>query len=83
MKTISLLAALLAGNAIAFPHMDLLTGPLAANAHKKSIAAKRQSTTAPQGAGALPAVPPPFDAAAQHVSTTGQYKVRDIHLQFF
>jgi hypothetical protein len=75
MRTFTLLAAFLAGNAIAFPHMDLLTGPLAANAHQRLHATKRQiDSTAPQGTGALPLTPPPFDAASQHVSTTGTHK---------
>lgn len=67
-------AALLAGNAFAFPHlaMDSLTAPIAADvAYKKLL--ERQSTTAPQGAGALPLTPPPFDAASQLISTSGSH----------
>ena len=74
MKTFTLLTAFLAGNVAAFPkNMDMLTGPLAAEALKL----KRQiSSTAPQGAGALPLTPPPFDAKSQYVSNTGAHKVR-------
>lgn len=62
----------LAGHAIAFPHMDMLTGPLATNTHKL----KRQiDASAPQGEGAQPLVPPIFDAKSQYVSTTGKHKV--------
>ena len=68
MKTFGFVAAFVAGSVSAFPHMDLLTGPLAANALQKRA-------TAPQGAGALPLVPPPFNAKAQYVSTTGVNKV--------
>lgn len=35
----------------------------------------RAVVASPQGAGALPLVPPPFDAAKQYVSNKGQYKV--------
>lgn len=74
MKTFTIVTALLAGNVIAFPkNMDMLTGPLAAEA----LRAKRAiSATAPQGAGALPLTPPPFDAKSQYISTTGAHKVR-------
>lgn len=33
-----------------------------------------RQTSPPQGAGALPLVPPPFDAGLQYVSNTGKYK---------
>jgi len=39
------------------------------------IAAKRAAAAAPQGAGALPLAPPPFDAALQHIATDGAHKV--------
>jgi hypothetical protein len=72
MKTTSIFAAFLAGNAAAFPTMDMFTGPLAAEAQRM----KRQiDASAPQGAGALPLVAPAFDAKTQHISTTGKYKV--------
>lgn len=62
-----LLAA--ASNVVAFPHMmDKLLDPLARDALVKRIAS-------PQGAGALPLVPPPFDAKAQYVSNQGDHKV--------
>ena len=42
-------------------------------------AGKRQAAP-PQGAGALPLTPPPFDAKAQLVSTTGKYQVKNFDL---
>ncbi|KAL9094518.1 MAG: hypothetical protein Q9165_003077 [Trypethelium subeluteriae] len=52
--------------------MDQLMGPVYAEAFKQKL--KRQvDPTAPQGAGALPATPPLFDAAAQYVSNQGDY----------
>ena len=72
MKTSTVLTAFLAGNAAAFPTMDALTGPLAAEAQRM----KRQiDASAPQGAGALPLVKPAFDATTQHISTSGTNKV--------
>ena len=75
--SIAVNAALLASHVSAFPHfaMDSLTAPLAADVAYKQLL-ERQSTTAPQGAGALPATPPPFDAASQYISTSGEYAVR-------
>ena len=70
MKFLTLVTAFAASNVAAFPHMDLLTGPLAANALNK-----RQSNP-PQGAGAMPLTPPPFDAKSQYVSNKGAHKVR-------
>lgn len=84
MKTIAVsavVAALLASNVAAYPGMmgmDRLTAPLAEQAYKNRN--KRQvDAAAPQGVGALPLTPPPFDAASQYVSNTGAYAVR---LQF-
>ncbi|KXL42991.1 hypothetical protein M433DRAFT_156311 [Acidomyces richmondensis BFW] len=73
MKTAAGLA-LLIGHAAAFPRfaMDALTAPLAADVAYKRVMA-RQSTTAPQGAGALPLTPPPFDASEQLVSVSGEH----------
>ena len=66
----------MASYAAAFPNMDKMTAPLAARAYAKAQAAKRQiDATAPQGAGALPLVPPPFNAKAQYVSNKGTHKV--------
>lgn len=59
-----------ASNVVAFPHMmDKLTG-----ISMKDALAKR--ATAPQGTGALPLVPPPFDAKAQYVSNQGDHAFR-------
>jgi len=73
MKTITGLA-FLAGQVAAFPRfaMDALTAPLAADVAYKRVMA-RQSTTAPQGAGALPLTPPPFDASEQLISVSGAH----------
>ena len=64
--------ALLASNVEAFPHfaMDHLTVPL--DVESKRLL-ERQSTTAPQGVGALPLTPPPFNAAAQLIDVTGAH----------
>lgn len=77
MKTITGLA-FLAGQVAAFPRfaMDALTAPLAADVAYKRVMA-RQSTTAPQGAGALPLTPPPFDASEQLISVSGAHAVRE------
>ena len=69
-------AALFASNVVAFPHMamDSLTAPLAADvAYRKLL--ERQSGSPPQGLGALPLVPPPFNAASQRINTTGAHAV--------
>ncbi|KAI9658792.1 MAG: hypothetical protein M1821_002352 [Bathelium mastoideum] len=64
---------LFAANAGAFPgKMDQLMGPVYAEAYKQKF--KRQiDATAPQGTGALPLTPPPFDAAAQYISNQGAH----------
>nr|POF15021.1 aromatic peroxygenase [Quercus suber] len=61
--------AVLVANAVAFPAMDQLTAPVLQNARLNS----RAANVAPQGAGALPLTPPPFDAKAQYVSNKGKY----------
>ncbi len=77
MKTSTVIAAFLAGGVAAYPNMDKMTAPLAAKAYEQ--ARKRAiDPKAPQGAGALPLVPPPFDAKSQFVSTTGDHKVSKI-----
>lgn len=48
----------------AFPH--LMSGAFQEELAKRQIAA-------PQGVGALPLTPPPFNATAQYVSTKGKY----------
>ncbi|USW58157.1 Putative chloroperoxidase [Septoria linicola] len=61
---------LMASSVMAFPAMmDVLTAPLIENAHTK-----RAAIASPQGAGALPLAPPPFDAKAQYVSNQGDHK---------
>lgn len=47
------------------------------NRHTQNLVnlGKRQILGGPQGAGALPLVPPVFDAEAQYVSTTGDHAV--------
>ncbi|KXS99931.1 hypothetical protein AC578_903 [Pseudocercospora eumusae] len=79
MKTVGV-TALMAGAAMAWPmNMDMITGPLQGGAKAKWLEARdmleasiaeRQAIASPQGAGALPLVPPPFDAKAHaQVST--------------
>jgi len=69
MKGISLSTGALAfGIASAFPH--LMTSP--DSPLVRDALAKRQAVNPDSGAP-LPLLPPPFDAAQQHVSTTGQY----------
>ncbi|KAF2726154.1 hypothetical protein K431DRAFT_214138 [Polychaeton citri CBS 116435] len=48
--------------------MDALTAPLAEDG------LRRRQVAPPQGAGAAPATPPPFDAKAQYVSNQGDHK---------
>merc|ERR1712014_384667 len=77
--TVAISAAFLASNVHAFPTMamDALTEPLKADAFNVKRTAEihaRQGAAPPQGAGALPAIPPPFDAKAQYVSNQGKYK---------
>lgn len=64
-------AALLVGGAAAFPsNMDSLLEP----AMREAVAEKkRQLVGGPQGDGALPLVPPPFDAERQFVSNQGEH----------
>lgn len=69
MKGISLATGALAFAIVnAFPH--LMTSP--DSPLVKSAFAKRQAVNSDSGAP-LPLIPPPFNAAQQHVSTTGQY----------
>ncbi|KAK5164366.1 uncharacterized protein LTR77_010062 [Saxophila tyrrhenica] len=74
MKTTALITAFLAGNVAAFPNMDKMTAPLAARAYEEAQQLKKRAVDPPQGAGAMPLVPPPFDAKAQRISTTGAHK---------
>jgi len=72
---ISVAALALAGSVSAFPSKMFEAGsPLVKSIQDK--AAKRQvlAGVAPQGAGFLPLVPPPFDAASQYITNQGQYK---------
>lgn len=74
MKSFAVLSSVLAG-ASAFPQMmDALTAPLAARALGDAATLERRASP-PQGAGALPLVPPPFDAKSQYVSNQGTHKV--------
>ncbi|KAF7192099.1 Dothistromin biosynthesis peroxidase dotB [Pseudocercospora fuligena] len=83
MKTVGV-TALMAGAAMAWPmNMDMITGGLQADAQAKWLEARdmlensiaeRQAIASPQGAGALPLTPPPFDAKAQYVSNQGDHK---------
>ncbi|KAM3415965.1 hypothetical protein BST61_g9455 [Cercospora zeina] len=72
----TLLSGLLAGTAMsaAVPNMDDILSPLTANAfrdiHARSLD-ERQNRAAPQGEGALPFTPPPFNAEQQRVPNTG------------
>lgn len=72
--TAALSVALLATNVSAFPAMamDALTEPLKARALE--MKPRAINAASPQGAGALPLVPPPFDAKAQYVSNKGAHK---------
>lgn len=62
---------LLVSEISAFPH--LMTDP---NSPLFVAAKEKRLSVAPQGVGALPLLPPPFDAAAQYVSNKGAHKVR-------
>lgn len=79
MKSLSkqiITAATLAGHVAAFPHMAMRSeGEVVAAdvAYKRLL--ERQSSP-PQGSGALPLTPPPFDAASQLVDVTGEHAVR-------
>lgn len=82
---------LLASGVAAFPfHMDELVAPLVRNAEfqkykEKMIKARdagvspyeldARQAAAPQGAGALPLTPPPFNASQQYVSNQGAHAV--------
>ena len=76
----AILSGLLAGTAMsaAVPNMDDLLSSLSADAlkdiHTRGIEARQINAAAPQGVGALPLVPPPFNAAQQLVKNTGEYK---------
>lgn len=76
----AILSGLLAGTAMsaAVPNMDDLLGSLSADAlkdiHTRGIESRQINAAAPQGVGALPLVPPPFNAAQQLVKNTGTYK---------
>ncbi len=73
MKLTSIVAALMATNVAAFPHMDTMTAPLKASAYNK-LMRRAISRNAPQGKGALPVTPPPFDAKSQYISNKGAHK---------
>lgn len=79
MKSLAIAAAVLAFSTspvAAFPHlMTSPDSPFVKAALEKGLLAKRQGVAAPQGAGALPLVPPPFNATAQYVSNKGVYAV--------
>lgn len=74
--TFSVATAILASSASAFPAMlannEQWSPWTAPSPHEK-----RQLLNPPQGAGALPLTPPPFDAASQHVSNTGDHAYQD------
>lgn len=74
MKSIAI-AGLLATTAVAWPtNLDKLTGrsmdDVAALLQNDIL---KRAAAPPQGAGALPAAPPPFDAKAQYVSNKGAH----------
>ncbi|WPH01539.1 Hypothetical protein R9X50_00438500 [Acrodontium crateriforme] len=76
MKTFALSAALLASQVAAFPKMDMRAMEALMTPETMKLAREihqRRDVAPPQGAGAMPLVPPPFDAASQYVSTSGQY----------
>lgn len=64
----SLSFTMLASTAMAFPTMEALAS--LAELNVRSI-----DPSAPQGQGAFPLVPPPFDAAAQLVDVSGTHSV--------
>lgn len=68
MKFTALNVAMLAGCAVAFPTMNNLEALAQLNAREIDPAA-------PQGKGAAPATPPPFDAAAQRIDVSGEHSV--------
>lgn len=71
MKTFVTLSSLaLAAQVSCFPHlaMDSMTEAI------RDQALEKRQTAPPQGAGALPLVPPPFDAKAQRIDVSGQHK---------
>lgn len=72
MKITAALSGLgLAAQVAAFPHlaMDSMTEPL------REAALSRRQIESPQGAGALPLVPPPFDAESQQIDVSGTHAV--------
>lgn len=74
MKVSIFAVSLMAGSTVgaAVRNMDDLLSPLNARALDdihEAVLNPRQNRLAPQGEGALPLVPPPFDAAQQLVST--------------
>lgn len=66
MKFNALNVAMLASSAMAFPTLDALDTLMKINGRQIS---------SPQGKGALPSTPPPFDAAAQLVDVSGNHSV--------
>lgn len=66
--------AALATSAMAFPSQMFNADSAIVRAANSGVL-KRQISGAvpPQGQGALPLTPPPFDAASQYVSNKGQY----------
>lgn len=69
MKSGSLTAGLLASSVAAFPHLFDKLGA------SHPVELRQINPSSPQGTGALPLVPPPFDAAAQRVSVSGANRV--------
>lgn len=68
MKFTALNVAMLASYAVALPTMDALEALAKLNA-------REIDPSAPQGRGAAPATPPPFDAAAQRIDVSGEHSV--------
>lgn len=71
MKSHAFTVGLLASTAAAFSHLISKLGA------PQPIAARQINLAAPQGEGALPSVPPPFDAALQRISDSGEHKICD------
>ena len=67
----------LAGSAMAFPSREAFEAFSSRDLHPRGLV--QQITTPEQGVGALPFVPPPFDAASQLVSVTGDHAVSPIY----
>lgn len=68
LATLALTASVSAFPAMMFDANSPVVKAAQANAAKRAI-----NAAAPQGVGALPLVPPPFNAALQYVSNQGQY----------